>query len=182
LRTGNPRINSKDISSNPVVIAKITKTWGAKGELKALPLSEFIFCLYPGLTVYLQTSENILETKTLNSIKKHNKYLIVSFSDITSIETAEQYLHSLISIDPKIIPPLEDGVFYHDQIIGLSVHTTDGEMIGIVTEIFETGANDVYVVKDKNKEYLIPAIEDVVIKIAPEEGKITIKVMQGLLD
>lgn len=153
-----------------------------KGELKALPLSEFVSCLLPGLKVYLQTSKNILETKTLEALKKHNKYLIVSFSGTNSKETAEQYINSLISIDPEIIPPLEKDVFYHDQIIGLTVYTTDGEMIGKVTGIFATGANDVYVVKNKDKEYLIPAIKDVVIKIEPEKGKMIIKVMQGLLD
>jgi 16S rRNA processing protein RimM len=182
LRTGNPRIKSNDISPNPIVIAKITKTWGLKGELKALPLSEFISCLTPGLAVYLQTSKKIHETKVIETLKKNNKYLIVSFSGITSRESAEQYLNSLICIDPAIVPPLENDVFYHEQIIGLSVCTTEGEMIGKVTDIFQTGSNDVYVVKDKNKEYLVPAIKDVVKKIETENNRIIIKVMQGLLD
>ena len=153
-----------------------------KGELKALPLSEFITCLTPGLTVYIQTSKNIIETKKINTLKKHNKYIILSLSNIADNATAEHYLNSLVSINSEIIPSLDDNVFFHEQIIGLSVYTTEGEMIGKVIEIFETPANDIYVVKNISKEYLIPAIKDVVEKIELEKGRMIIKVMQGLLD
>jgi 16S rRNA processing protein RimM len=77
---------------------------------------------------------------------------------------------------------LEDGEFFYSQIVGLSVVTTEGMTLGMVEDILVTGSNDVYVVKDGKREYLIPAIADVVKKIDLEEKTILIEVMEGLLD
>ena len=78
--------------------------------------------------------------------------------------------------------PLEDGEFFHDQIIGLSVVTIGGMALGKVEDILQTGSNDVYIVKQGAREYLIPAIADVIKRIDLQEKKIVIEVMEGLLD
>jgi 16S rRNA processing protein RimM len=77
---------------------------------------------------------------------------------------------------------LEDGEFFYHQIVGLSVVTTEGRALGKVEDILVTGSNDVYVVKGAGKEYLIPAISDVVKKIDLEGKTILIEAMEGLLD
>jgi 16S rRNA processing protein RimM len=77
---------------------------------------------------------------------------------------------------------LEDGEFFYHQIVGLSVVTAEGMTLGKVEDILATGSNDVYVVKNGKKEYLIPAIADVVKRIDLERKTILIEVMQGLLD
>ena len=77
---------------------------------------------------------------------------------------------------------LEDGEFFHEQIIGLSVVTTGGMILGKVEEILATGSNDVYVVTDGKREYLIPAIADVVKGVDLEGKTILIEVMEGMLD
>lgn len=77
---------------------------------------------------------------------------------------------------------LADGEFLVDDIIGLSVISKDGEDIGMVSEIFGTGSNDIFVVTKGEKEYLIPAIRDVIKKIDIENKKIIIEVMEGLLE
>lgn len=73
-------------------------------------------------------------------------------------------------------------MYYHEQIIGTSVYTTQGELIGIVESILETGSNDVYVVKQDEREYLIPAIKDVIKKVDLKNGRILIETIEGLLD
>jgi 16S rRNA processing protein RimM len=78
--------------------------------------------------------------------------------------------------------PLPEGQYYHDQIIGLQVVTTEGETIGTVTDILTGQSNDNYIVRGKRGEVLIPAIEDVVKAIDPEGGRITIEAIDGLLD
>jgi 16S rRNA processing protein RimM len=80
------------------------------------------------------------------------------------------------------LPELGEGEFYHHQIIGLTVITSEGDVIGKIEEVLETGSNDVYVVRKDNNEYLIPAIKEVVTHIDLEKGQVTIKVMNGLLD
>ena len=78
--------------------------------------------------------------------------------------------------------PLPEGHFYHDQIIGLQVKTTGGELIGTVTDILSGTSNDNYIVRSPIGEVLIPAIEDVIQSIDTEHGFIIIEPIEGLLD
>ena len=75
------------------------------------------------------------------------------------------------------LPP---GTFFWHQIIGLRVKDRDGAVIGIVSEIVPTGANDVYVVKTADGELLLPAIKDVVLEIDPERGAMVVQLLPGL--
>ncbi len=88
----------------------------------------------------------------------------------------------MIEVKEINLPALPDNKFYHHQIIGLFVVTPEGEKIGQIAEIIETGSNDVYVVKGPVKEYLIPAIKDVISSIDLSSGTVTITPMKGLLD
>lgn len=153
-----------------------------KGELKALPLSDKIYLLKPDSIVFLFTSEGIQKIKKIKSVRKHNKYFIISFHDIIDRETAAKYRGSTVNVKKELLPALKEGVFFYDQIIGLSVFTTDGDMVGKIEGIFETGSNDVYIVKNNDKEYLIPAIKDVIKKVELGKNRIIIKIMDGLLD
>jgi 16S rRNA processing protein RimM len=76
---------------------------------------------------------------------------------------------------------LGEGEFFHHQIVGLRVETTDGEQLGKVAEVLETGADDVYVVRGNLGEILLPAISDVVERIDLAEGRMTVRLLPGLL-
>jgi len=78
--------------------------------------------------------------------------------------------------------PLPEGQFYHDQIIGLQVKTTDGEYIGDIVDILTGKSNDNYIVRGDKGEILIPAIEDVIQSIDLDAGTVTIEPIEGLLD
>ncbi len=79
--------------------------------------------------------------------------------------------------------PLPAGEYYYWQILGLRVRTIEGEYLGEVSQILETGANDVYIVRtDDGEDLLIPAIRSVIQKIDLEHGVIEIEVIPGLLD
>jgi 16S rRNA processing protein RimM len=90
--------------------------------------------------------------------------------------------NALIEIVGADLPLLRENEFYHVQIIGLTVITSEGREIGRVIGIMETGSNDVYIVRGQGKEYLIPAIRDVISNIDLAAGTITITPMEGLLD
>jgi 16S rRNA processing protein RimM len=138
--------------------------------------------LKPDSFVFLVTPDGIKEKKLIRSARIHNKFLVISFRDINDPETASKYRNSLIKVKKSDLPSLKDGEFFYDQIIGLSVFTTDGQLVGIIEEIFDAGSNDVYVVKSGNKEYLIPAIKEVIKKIEHKEKRVVIEVINGLLD
>ncbi|MEW6109333.1 MAG: ribosome maturation factor RimM [Nitrospirota bacterium] len=163
-------------------MAKIIKIWGVRGELKALPLSNEPNLLQEADIVFLSSPEDTLEVKKIKTARKHGGHYIISFYDVFDAETAFKYRDMVIYAKKESLPALREGAFYYHQIIGLSVVTTDGNMIGTVEEIFETGSNDVYVVKNSDREFLIPAIKDVITKIDMKEKRIIIKVMDGLLD
>ncbi len=150
--------------------------------MKALPLSDLIHTIETGSSVCLVTSGGLREIKKIKSIRKSNKYLIISFHDIADRDTAFRYRNSTVNLNEPSAPVLKQGEYLCDQLIGLSVVTTDGEIIGRVEEIFGTGSNDVYVVRSEGSEHLIPAIKDVIKEIDLEGGKIVIQVMKGLLD
>lgn len=148
--------------------------------MKALPLSPKITFLEPGSVVYV-TSSNGLHELTLRSIKPVGRNFIISFLEVDDRESALRYRDSLIKVRTETIP-LEEGEFFYDSVIGLSVITSQGAVIGKVEGIIETGSNDVYIVRGAGREYLIPAIRDVIKEIDPQGGKILIEVMEGMLE
>ena len=148
--------------------------------MRALPLSSKIYLLKPDDVIFLSTPEGTYKHK-IRLIRKHSRYAIVAFQDIKDPDTARRFRGAVIEVDSEAIT-LGEGEYLVDQIKGLSVITEDGDDIGTVTGILETGSNDVYVVQKSDKEYLIPAIRDVIKKIDIEKGRITIKIMEGMLD
>ena len=90
--------------------------------------------------------------------------------------------NAIIEVDASVLPELGNNEYYYHQIVGLSVVTVDGEIIGKVAEIMETPGTDVYVVQGMNKEYLIPAVKSVIEDINLATGTMTITPMDGLLD
>ena len=81
------------------------------------------------------------------------------------------------------LPPLPDGDYYHHQVIGLDVVDEAGRLLGKVTEILETGANDVLLVRSEaGREILLPMIDDVVLEIALTDKLIRVHLLPGILD
>jgi 16S rRNA processing protein RimM len=87
-----------------------------------------------------------------------------------------------MDINPSEKYPLPEGQYYHDQIIGLQVQTSEGQIIGTVTDIITGQSNDNFVVRQNEEEILIPAIEDVIKSIDTDKGLITIYPIDGLLE
>lgn len=106
--------------------------------------------------------------------------LILAIDGVGDRDAAEGLRGWLVQVPASEAWKLPRGRYYWHQIIGLRVITTDGEEIGTVSEILETGANDVYVVKAGGGERLIPAIKQVVKRIAPERGEMVVELLPGL--
>jgi len=118
---------------------------------------------------------------TVGSVRPHAKGLLISLRGIDSAEAAGQFRNTWLFIKAKDAPALPEGKYYKYQLIGLNVVDEEDKPLGTLTEILETGANDVYVVKDKaGKELLLPAIPSVVLDIQPESRFIRVHLLEGL--
>ncbi|HCJ4363354.1 TPA: ribosome maturation factor RimM, partial [Listeria innocua] len=123
------------------------------------------------------------EKLIIRSHRKHKNFDLLMFEGLTGIHQVERMKEGVLKIKEAQLTDLEENEFYFHEIIGCTVVTTDGEELGEITEILTPGANDVWVVKGADKkEKLIPYIADVVKDINTNDKKITIEVMEGLLD
>jgi 16S rRNA processing protein RimM len=124
-------------------------------------------------SVYLGDEERPRRLRQVGASRGH---ATLSLQGITDRDAAEELRGTVVRIDREQPAPLEEDEFYHYQLIGLTVKTEAGETLGTVVEIIETGANDVYVVKDaEGKETLIPALKDVVPVIDIEAGTMIVR-------
>lgn len=110
--------------------------------------------------------------------------VILKFKGIDNINDIERYKGASLMVAREDAAPLEEGSFYIADLLGAHVETDEGRYLGTLQEVMPTGANDVFVVKDKekqdSKEYLLPNIKSCVLKIDPEAGLITVHMMPGL--
>lgn len=161
-------------------VGKIVNTHGVKGEVKILTASDFAAERFkPGKVLMIPFKDERV-TLTIKSYRTHKNFHMIAFEGLNNINDVEKYkgLDVYQEIENEDII-LEENEYFYSDIIGCTVF--DGEReIGIVNDIFETGANDVWVVQG-DKEYLIPYIEDVVKSIDIDNKKIIIEAIEGLL-
>ena len=119
---------------------------------------------------------------TVATHRVHKGADLLKFKHLNSINDVEKYKGCALLVSADDLEELDENEFYYFEIIGCQVVTTDGETIGEISEILETGANDVWVVKRPGqKDALIPYIEDVVKAVDIETKQVTIQVLEGLL-
>ena len=158
-----------------LVIAKIFKPHGLKGEVSAELLTDFPKQLVPGREVYIGKEHMRVR---IHTVRKVNKRYLLSFQGIESRDLVEIFRNKIMYTTFSGLPNLPEGEFYHHDLIGLHVFNENNEELGILSEIIRTGANDVYIITTKNKdlkEILIPAIKSVVKKIDIEKKRMLVK-------
>lgn len=118
----------------------------------------------------------------LLSARPHGRVVLLQFDGATTIETATPFVGTILSVPEVELPTPEPGEFYAYQLEGLEVVTRDGGHVGTVDHLFPTGSNEVLVVRDGPREYLIPVIADVIRTIDLAGRKVVIDPIEGLLD
>ncbi|MFC1932661.1 ribosome maturation factor RimM [Chloroflexota bacterium] len=160
-----------------IAIGKILAPWGVKGKLKVAVVTDFPQRFAPSSKVYISQ-----QPMTIDSTEWHKGKAIIKLNTIDSIKDAEKLQGRLVEIHYSQVYPLPEGQYYHFQLIGLEVWTTQGELLGNITEILTTPSNDNYVVNGAKGEILIPAIEDVIKSIDLGKGCLVIEPIEGLLN
>lgn len=163
-------------------VGKIINTHGLRGDVKIVTWTDYPEDFEEIDKVYIRrkTGDVVL---TITNVKYQKNNIIVKFKEIADINEAEKYKNLVLCADREDLPELEEGAHYIADLIGLDIVDEEGELIGKLVDVFNTGANDIYDVKREGKKnLLLPVIQDVVKDIDLENKKITVHVMEGLDD
>ena len=161
-------------------IGQIVNTFGIKGMIKIKPFTDDIKRFEKLQTIYIKNNQKEKEYE-IEEIKYHKNMVLMKLKGINTIEEAEHLRQSYLLVDRQKEEPLEEGVYYIVDLLGLEVYTDKGELLGKVEDIFNTGSNDIYVVKNElGKRILLPGIDEVLKDIDLEKGKITVHLIKGL--
>jgi len=158
-------------------VALIERPRGLRGELKALPLTDFPERFKPGAQVFIAAAP-----RTIIRSRRHAGRVYLTIDGISDRGAAEALRNELVEIPDRERPPAHEGLYYIDDIEGLQVSSIDGEPLGRVREVLRTGANDVWVVdRGEQRDLLIPALRDVIRTVDLAAGRIIVDLPDGLL-
>ena len=164
-------------------VGKIVACHGARGFVQVAslsrPPSEH---LMKAQELYLEAHGRPAELRAVEAVQEHRSGVLLKLAGIDTRTVAETFVGMLVSLPEDALSPAGEHEFYYYEIVGFRVRTTSGKDIGTIRETFPTGSNDVWVVVDGTREYLIPVIADVVRTIDRTAHTVTIEPMEGLLD
>ena len=178
-KAGNSGSPSK---GEPVYLAVglLRRPHGVHGEILMEVYTDFPERLEDGTTVFLGAKH---KPATIRHIRHHNEGLLFSFEGVDTPESAGLLRKQLVYVKTATRPALPAGQYYHHQMIGMTVVDDSGNELGQLTEIIETGANDVYVVlSGTGKELLLPSIRQVVLDVDVESNRMIVHLIPGLLE
>ena len=163
-------------------IGVITQTHGIKGEVKVFPTTDDVKRFKRLEKVTIDSGKKRFEAE-IESIKFFKQFVILKFKGFDTIEDIQPYKQAKLLVDREHAVRLRKDEYFVADLIGTKVVSDEGTELGVMTDVIETGANDVYVVKNsEGEEILFPAIKDCVKEVDLENGVITLHVMDGLLD
>jgi 16S rRNA processing protein RimM len=164
-------------------VGRLVNTHGLRGEVKVLSTTDFpevrfakgslLYLFHPTLAQPLPL--------TVKSRRTYKDMEILSFEGYDSINDVEKYKGGELKIAEDQLQELEEGEYYIHQLIGCQVVTDEGEELGEIVDVLQPGANDVWVVKGKRGEILLPYIDDCIKEVDVENKRVVCHLMEGLL-
>jgi len=166
-------------------VGRIVNTHGIRGEVRVLSTTDFEeerFAVGNRLAAFKKDDKKPTWV-TIESVRRHKNFILLTFEGMDNINMVEPFKEGLLKVtkDQMTDDLLQENEFFFHEIIGCEIVSEEGEKIGVVSDILQTGANDVWVVKGAKKEHYIPYIEDIVKEINVDDKRIVIHVMDGLL-
>ena len=164
-----------------IEIGQIVNTNGLKGVVKVNPFTDDISKFEDLKYVYIQLKNELKKVK-IEQVRYNKNQVLVKLEGIDSIEEAEKYRNFYLKTEKESQEDLGEDTYYIVDLIGLDVYSDKNEYLGKIEDVFPTGSNDVYVVKDNlGKQILIPAIADVVKEVDLKNKKMIINLIPGLI-
>jgi len=153
-----------------LVLGKLRRAHGVKGEIALEVHTRMLELLDPECVVYVGEEH---QPHTIENTRWKQDLLLLKIIGIDDRASVSELTNELVYVKADELPSLTDDEFYFHDLLGLDVVFTNGEPIGVLEEILETGANDVFLVRDEDgKEVLIPCVDDFIIDIDMKKGKI----------
>jgi len=165
-----------------VEIGRIVGRHGIRGEVRLRLHNPDSTTLQPQASVVLCADGVALGSRLLLGVRRHKHYALLRLDGVTTADDAEALVGRVVCVPREHLPPRGPDEVYHLELIGCTVRTDTGESLGIVERVFATGSNDVCVVADGEREYLIPLIADVVVRIDVDAREMTVHPVPGLLE
>lgn len=160
-----------------IPVGKITGVHGIKGEIKVTLYGDLEGLEWKTVSI---TGRKRYTCKVLR-VRPHKGALIFELEGFARREDAEALVGLEVSIRKSELPDLSEDEFYYSDLLGMDVWADDGRLLGQITNIIPTGSNDVLEVTGPFGEILIPAIKETMVAIDPDEKKLTVRLLEGLL-
>jgi 16S rRNA processing protein RimM len=169
--------DSLEVLAGHVRVGKVVGTHGNDGRVRVAPETDHPERFAMGSTLVISGTPYSVEYVTRAA---GGNVLIVDLSGLKTREQAHVLIDQVILGAIDDVPPLPDDIYYHYQLIDMTVVDVTGAELGKLTEVMSTGANDVYVVTTEGSELLIPALADVVVEVDVPNARMTVNVPEGI--
>ncbi len=158
-----------------VAVGFVRAPHGIQGELAIDPMTDFPDRFMPGSVLLAGDTKY-----TISGVRTHQKTILLELDGIETRNQADKLRGKLLEVPEAALPRLEEDEYFRFDIVGINVVDENGTSLGKVEEVLETGANDVYIVRDADNELLIPAIDSVVKEIDTRARRMTVELIPGL--
>ena len=163
-------------------VGVISSTHGVRGDVKVYPTTDDANRFKKLKKVVLDTGREYIDLE-ISGVKFFKNQVILKFKGIDNINDIEKYKGKDLLVHREDAVKLEENENYVADLSDLKVVTDEGQVLGCLTEVMETGANDVYVVETEDgKELLLPAIRDCILDVDLDEEVMTVHILPGLFD
>jgi 16S rRNA processing protein RimM len=173
---------ASDAQPSFIAIARIARTRGNRGEVLADLYTDFPDRFNLLREVWLESDDGHRQLVALENSWEHKGRRVFKFAGVNDISSAEAYVGFWIKVPVSQAMPLPEGTYFDHDLIGCTVEDTGGNRIGIVDEVLHIGGNNCLVVRDPDREFLIPAVESICIKISTKGKQIVVDPPEGLMD
>lgn len=166
-----------------ILIGKVLKPKGIRGSVKVLSYAQSPET-YERIGVVYVRSEGSWQPLATGKVEKsrpgRTQTVVLAFRGRNRIEDVQDLVGADLYVDKADLPPLEEGEYYWHDLIGMRVQTEEGEDLGKIRGIFNTGSNDVYVVRKGAREILLPALRDVIQELDVPGRRMTVRLLEEL--
>ena len=167
--------------NNLLEIGQIVNSYGIKGFLKVVPFTDDVHRYDDLATIYIEKNKRLKEME-IEEVKYHKNLVLLKLKGIDDINDTLEFKNCYIKIDRKDAVELPEDTYFIVDLIDMDVTTDEGENLGKIVDVFPTGSNDVYVVKDElGKQVLLPAIGDVIKSVDVKNKKMVVHLIEGLI-
>jgi len=161
-------------------IGEIVKSHGLKGRMKVKSYVEAGEDLSSVREAMIVKGNNEPSGYTVRKIIPHKNFFFLELETVDTVDDADAFVGSMVLVPESDLAELSEGEYYWSDLSGLHVVTEDGRFLGCIESIFPTGSNDVYVCCGGERELLLPAISDVILKIDLEKKEMVVRLLEGL--